>query len=287
MDFSRDPQEEFAAEYAPMSEKELTKLSLEYGDLVEPARAAFRDELKKRGMEMPQPKPPEAVKAAEPSLYATMSNRKLLETARDYDKLPDASQTTLREEFASRGLEPPLIEEEAENDPGNSLDPQADALISDPVSDFVTVRTYRDLTAAYVARAYLEAEGIPNILRDENTIRTDWFLSNAIGGARLQVPSAHVERAEELLSDPIPDSFEASVSQEFVQPKCPKCGSLDVVADDMDRKIKAGSVVMFPLATAALSVLPFTPKADWKCMNCGCRWVDDGEPDPSDAAPLS
>lgn len=281
MDESRDPQEVFAEEYAPMSEKELMKLAREFDDLVEPAQAALRDEFKKRGMELPK-----VVKAPPPSNYADMSNSRLLDIAKGYDALPDTNQAALRAEFASRGLEPPLVEGESGSDTQSEPAAQDDALLNDPISDFITVRTYRDLSAAYVARAYLEASDIPCVLRDENMIRANWFLSNAIGGARLQVPSAYAEAANEKLSQPIPASFEDGTDQEFVQPVCPKCGSLDVVEDDMDRRIKAASVPMFPFATATLSALPFTPNADWKCLHCGCRWIDDRQPEPAGAAPL-
>jgi len=281
MDESHNPQEFFAKEYAPMSEKELMKLAREIDDLVDPAQAALRDEFKKRGMELPK-----VVKAPPPLNYADMSNSRLLDIAQGYDALPDTNQAALRAEFASRGLEPPLVEGESDSDTQTEPAAQDDALLSDPVSDFITVRTYRDLSAAYVARAYLEAAGIPCVLRDENMIRANWFLSNAIGGARLQVPSAYAEAANEKLSQPIPSSFEDGTGQEFAQPVCPKCGSLDVVEDDMDRKIKAASVTMFPLATPALSALPFTPNADWKCLVCGCRWIDDGQPEPTGATPL-
>jgi hypothetical protein len=284
MDESHQPQEFFAAEYAPMSEKELTKLSYEYDNLIEPAQAALRDELKKRGMELPKPRPqPEPIKVPAPSLYGSKSNRQLLKIALGYDALPEATQTALREEFASRGLEPPLVDDDRESDQETEPAEQGDELLNDSVSDLVTVRTYRDLPAAYVARAYLEAAGIPCVLRDENMVRTDWFLSNAIGGAKLQVPSANAVEANEKLSQPIPASFEYSTGQEFVQPVCPKCGSLDVMADDMDRKIKTGSVAVFPLATPSLTALPFVQQADWKCNACGCRWVDDGKSEPVDS----
>jgi hypothetical protein len=273
MDHSHDPQETFAAEYTPMSDKELLDVAAEYDDLVEPAQAAVRDELKKRGLEMPKPDEKPAVNE-----YDGKSNSQLMEIARGYDSLPEVKQAALREEFAARGLDAPLIDDDSDAAGSD------DALLNDPVSDFITVRTFRDLSAAYVARAYLETLGIPTLLRDENTIRADWFLSNALGGAKLQVPSAYVQEADEKLSQPIPPSFEHGADQEFVQPVCPKCGSLDVVADDTDRKIKTGSVVMFPLATPALSALPLTAKGDWKCNTCGCKWIDDGEAEPASAA---
>lgn len=49
MDESREPQEFFAAQYAPMSDKELLDIAVEYDNLVEPAQAAVQDELKEAG----------------------------------------------------------------------------------------------------------------------------------------------------------------------------------------------------------------------------------------------
>ncbi len=65
---------------------------------------------------------------------------------------------------------------------------------------WITVATFNDTVAAAVAKNYLENEGIPSILLDEATVATDWMLSTAIGGIKLQVALPHVERAELLLT---------------------------------------------------------------------------------------
>ena len=44
--------------------------------------------------------------------YRAMSETELMNLARAYDDLVDAAQAALRAEFARRGLEPPLVEEE-------------------------------------------------------------------------------------------------------------------------------------------------------------------------------
>jgi Putative prokaryotic signal transducing protein len=64
----------------------------------------------------------------------------------------------------------------------------------------VTVATFHEPVAAALAKNYLESEGIPAILFDEDTIATDWMLSGAIGGIKLQVAPIHLERAEMLLA---------------------------------------------------------------------------------------
>jgi hypothetical protein len=64
----------------------------------------------------------------------------------------------------------------------------------------VTVATFHEPVAAALARNFLESEGIPSVLFDEDTIATDWMLSGAIGGIKLQVAPIHLERAEMLLA---------------------------------------------------------------------------------------
>ena len=282
MDESREPQEFFAAEYAPMSDKELTKLSGEYDDLIESAQAALRDELKKRGMEMPKPKPIKipAPKPPAPLLYGAKSNRQLLEIARGYDALPEASQSALRDEFASRGLEPPLIEDHDEpENPDDQSGEEIPAPAYDPDrSEFVTIARYRDIPEAVIARSVLESAGIQCMLRDENTIRMDWLWSNMIGGMRLQVPARDADAARELLGRPIPARFHVGSDHDFEQPVCPKCGSHDVVTDDLDRKIKATTMLILGVPVPASS-----RKNGWKCNTCGCKWVDDGKPEEPDA----
>jgi predicted nucleic-acid-binding Zn-ribbon protein len=236
-------------------------------------------------MEMPKPKPTiPAPSLPVPSLYGTKSNRQLLEIARGYEALPEANQAALREEFASRGLEPPLIEDRKDNE-------QETATVGEPASFLVTVGTYRDLSEAIVARAVLEQAGIECFLQDENMIRLDWAISNAIGGLRLQVSNKDAAQATALLSQPIPASFATDSGAEFHQPVCPKCGSLDVMVNDTDRKIGMTGIFLAGLPLiGALPTMAIQRKDVWKCLNCGCRWYDDGLPEGpatgTDSAPL-
>ncbi len=64
---------------------------------------------------------------------------------------------------------------------------------------WVTVETFRDLFPGIIARSALEAADIPCFLRDENTVRMDWGISNVIGGMRLQVMQQDEETAREIL----------------------------------------------------------------------------------------
>ena len=102
-----------------------------------------------------------------------MDEPELQELARSYDSFTGPAQDARRDEFTRRNLGPDNI---GETDDPASVHPQ-----------FVTLRRYRDLSEAIVARSLLESAGIPVHLRDEDLIRLDWTKSNFIGGIRLQV----------------------------------------------------------------------------------------------------
>jgi ribosomal protein S27AE len=191
--------------------------------------------------------------------YRVMSETELMNLARAYDDLVDAAQAALRAEFARRGLEPPLVEEEEGPLPDDEAGP-------------VTVGQYRDLPEALVSRAVLEQAGIQSFLSDENTVRTNWTLSNAVGGIRLQVAAKDEAEAREVLSQPALHQFATDSGVDFVQPVCPKCGSTDVMANDHERKVLAGSIpVSIPLPHREAS------GAEWRCLQCDAVWVDDEE----------
>lgn len=74
------------------------------------------------------------------------------------------------------------------------------------IDEFETVATFNDLTQAQGARSALQSAGIASFLRDENTGSIDWGLMPAMGGLRLQVHSADLERAREVLAALAPDA---------------------------------------------------------------------------------
>jgi predicted RNA-binding Zn-ribbon protein involved in translation (DUF1610 family) len=133
--------------------------------------------------------------------------------------------------------------------------------------ELVTVSTYRDLPEALIAQGKLHALGIPCFLADENIVRMDWFWSNLIGGVKLQVAPEDHDAATEALDQEIPSSFTAEeVGEEYQQPACPKCGSLDIGFETLDK-----GIALTALYAVALPV-PI-PKNAWKCEHCGARWI--------------
>lgn len=133
----------------------------------------------------------------------------------------------------------------------------------------VILQQFRDIPEALLAKGKLESAGIPCVLADGNLVRMDWLLSNAIGGIRLQVRKQDFEVARALLSEPIPPEFgEEEFGEPFVQPRCPRCCSLDIGYEKINRFWTYGLwlLLSFPIPIR---------KSNWKCYTCGVEWVEE------------
>jgi len=184
--------------------------------------------------------------------YTQMSEIELMELARSYDGLVEIAQAALRAEFARRGLEPPEVDERE-------------------VLEFrsvVTLRRYRDLAEAIVARAVLESAGIEAWIADENLVRMDWFYSNMVGGMRLQVAGDDETAAREILEHVAPRTIAYGEDETYEQPTCPKCGAREITLGDGTER---GRSFVWLWAVG----IPVPPrKAVWHCEGCGAKWAD-------------
>ena len=175
-----------------------------------------------------------------------------MQTAQTANELTPLSQNVLRSEVAERHLLMP------------SSVPASTGLLPRNDGTIVSIRRFRDLSEALVVRGVLEAAGIPCFLRNENTVRIDWQISNAIGGIRLDVLDSDVEAAESVMLPLATDTGEVSKSEVV----CPRCGSQDI-----HRKHSWSS-----LAAASILTLGFSPgrgQKEWTCNACGALWADD------------
>ena len=133
----------------------------------------------------------------------------------------------------------------------------------------VTLKHFRDMPEALLAKGKLESAGIDSVLADGNLVRMDWLLSNAIGGIRLQVEERDLESARAVLDEPIPAELgEEAPGEPFVQPRCPRCCSLDIGFEGIDRFWTYGLwlLLSFPIPVR---------KGNWKCYTCGLEWHED------------
>ncbi len=140
----------------------------------------------------------------------------------------------------------------------------------DEPSQLVTVRKFRDLPEALLAKGSLESAGIRCMLVDDNMVRLDWFISNLIGGVKLQVSSEDAAAASEILDQPIPEEFLAEGSGAYHQPRCPHCQSLDVSFEELHKSwAYVSAYVGFPLPVH---------RRNWRCHACGREWENSAPP---------
>jgi hypothetical protein len=123
-----------------------------------------------------------------------------------------------------------------------------------------TVATYSLPYEAQIARAKLESEGIPAFVADEQTINMQWLYSDALGGVRVQVPSAYRERAVECLGIDETGLVEEQVGVDRLA--CEQCGSMDT---ETYQKGKRWAFLMFLLLKFPL----FPVTNTYRCNACG------------------
>ncbi|MEJ2361760.1 MAG: DUF2007 domain-containing protein [Gammaproteobacteria bacterium] len=128
-------------------------------------------------------------------------------------------------------------------------------------ADLITIASYSFPHEAHVARANLDAAGIPAFIADEHTINMQWLYSNALGGVRLQVPAQYVDKAREVLSQ---DYSHLLVEQfgEDIETRCSRCGSKNLQPYTRGRK---PAFVVFLLLGFPL----FFYQHGLRCKDCG------------------
>jgi hypothetical protein len=133
--------------------------------------------------------------------------------------------------------------------------------------ELVTVARYQNLPEAWIAKGKLESAGVPCFLIDDNMVRMNWFYANLLGGIKLQVAAEYASTANDLLQEDVPEELPAPAGRSYVQPRCPRCESLDV-----------HFVAVNPISYVMLYLrLPiFISSKHWECKNCEARWKWEG-----------
>jgi len=192
--------------------------------------------------------------------YASMTDGELQRLARSAESLTELAWDALEDEMDRRHLEFP--------DDECSDDPRTEPRREMEVRELVTIRQFRDLPEALLAKGSLESAGIECFLADDNLVRLDWFISNFIGGIKLNVRAADAANAQNLLDEPILEGLYVQGVGLYEQPRCPNCQSLDVNFQELDRPIAYMS--------AFLRVPMPVQRPAWRCHACDAEWEDDG-----------
>jgi hypothetical protein len=124
-------------------------------------------------------------------------------------------------------------------------------------SQWVTLKSFNTTIEAHLARGMLESEGVEAVIRDEHTISIRPYLSQALGGVRLDVLEEDFERARELLDVP-------SMQPE---PKlCQHCGGKGIAVTDPKGNLAAILTTLFTVVPGHLL------KPKFRCAQCGHEW---------------
>jgi Putative prokaryotic signal transducing protein len=192
--------------------------------------------------------------------YAGMTDGELQRLARHPESLTEVAWEALEDEMDRRNLHCP-----------DTAGPESHDEVE--LRDLVTIRQFRDLPEALLAKGSLESTGMECFLADENLVRLDWFISNFIGGIKLRVRAQDAENAKKLLDEPILEGLYVQGIGLYEQPRCPKCQSLDVNFQELHRPIS----YMSPFRRAPIP----EPRTAWHCQACNAEWEDDGAADNS------
>ncbi len=187
--------------------------------------------------------------------YAGMTDSELQRLAGSAESLTELAWDALEDEMDRRHLE---CSDEPAPEPRQEME----------VRELVTIRQFRDLPEALLAKGSLESMGIECFLADENLVRLDWFISNFIGGIKLKVRALDAANAQKLLDEPILEGIYVQGIGLYEQPRCPQCQSLDVNFQELDRPISYMSAFLhMPIPVQ---------RPGWRCHACDAEWEDDG-----------
>jgi Putative prokaryotic signal transducing protein len=135
----------------------------------------------------------DATRASLTAKFGAYDDTELLELYRS-GELTELASDVARAELAKRGLDtsapagPPAAELEADSEPEPVIE-----------GDLVMVARMLDATEAEMLRGRLEAEGVPAMVADTNSSRAMSLIQTAIGGVRILVPDAFLDKARAVL----------------------------------------------------------------------------------------
>ncbi len=138
---------------------------------------------------------------------------------------------------------------------------------------FLVIRRFRDLPDALLFDSILDSAAIECFLADENTIRMNWFWSNFLGGIKLCVRKSGAEEASSLIDQPILERFDVEGIGEFQQPRCPKCNSLEISFQGLNKPVDYTRALMGGPRPLHRSL--------WECDSCGHQWPESKEKPPA------
>jgi hypothetical protein len=126
----------------------------------------------------------------------------------------------------------------------------------------ITVASYDNIEQAELLRIRLEERGVSAYVSDSAVVALNWMYSNAVGGVKVQVDEADIDKVRSLLTEWEEPDIEQALLSEY---HCPFCGSSKVES----RKI---SRTFFMLSLLLLGVPLALYRPEHHCLECCKTW---------------
>ena len=132
----------------------------------------------------------------------------------------------------------------------------------------ITISTSTNPIEAQIIRGRLEAEGIPAFVIFEHHIWAEWWLSNAIGGVRVQVPPEFYNQAQTVIQNINSGCYELTPENiTWSTPtRCPKCNSSNITPILWRRKVALVMAIIIHLPLHHTQHL-------MHCEGCSNKWI--------------
>jgi hypothetical protein len=138
--------------------------------------------------------------------YASLTDGELQQLAREGTSLTEEARAALASEMSRRGMPADApgdgTDDQAADGAPDGADDAEDSAAANgraEMRDLLTIRQFRDLPEALLAKSVLDSAGIECFLGDDNLIRMDWLWSNLLGGIKLRVRQEDAIVASRLL----------------------------------------------------------------------------------------
>ena len=180
-------------------------------------------------------------------LYRSYGDEELVELSGKMADLTDTAQEALKGELSRRGLKAVAAKE-----------PVEERVLTE--EDLADMRTYAELAPAECIFDFDSERAASAAYYALTNIGIDAIVVSAGGGKfdsrgpRVVVKPNDAKRASEILLQTSTETAEETIRNEwetFEQPRCPKCGSEEIVLESAD------------------------PVNEWKCEDCGKTWLEE------------
>ena len=138
------------------------------------------------------------------------------------------------------------------------------------MAKLITITSFTNYLEAHIAKGRLEAEGIKTFLADKHYISMVWYLSDALGGIRIQVLEKDQDKAQKIISAHLNGEYEEELNQEFSSIEsnsCPKCHS-----DNFKSQYSTILTLFLIFSLGSLGFIFPIRKSNHTCHRCEYQW---------------